>query len=58
MIELTDKNPFAASVDVYAEDEYRQMRLLVTDGGRDGLAAQKVEIVSIFVHKDCAHPRV
>jgi hypothetical protein len=46
MLELTRKNPHAASVHVYDENEYRQMRLLVTD-----------EIVSAFAHKDCAHPR-
>jgi hypothetical protein len=57
MLELTRKNPHAASVHVYDEDEYRQMRLLVTDDGKAGVAIKADEIVSAFAHKDCAHPR-
>lgn len=57
MLELTDKNPYAASVYVYDEDEYRQMRLLVTDDGKAGVALMGDEIVSAFAHKDCAHPK-
>ncbi|WP_242411777.1 hypothetical protein [Rhodococcus pyridinivorans] len=57
MVELTRKNPHAASVYVYDEDEYRQMRLLVTDDGKAGVALKGDEIVSAFAHKDCAHPR-
>ena len=57
MLELTRKNPHAASVHVYSEDEYRQMRLLVTDDGKAGVALKDDEIVSAFAHKDCAHPR-
>ncbi|MFV9432203.1 hypothetical protein ACNJ7K_27145 [Rhodococcus aetherivorans] len=57
MLELTDKNPYAASVYVYDEDEYRQMRLLVTDDGKAGVALKGDEIVSAFAHKDCAHPK-
>ncbi|WP_287164555.1 hypothetical protein [Rhodococcus sp. (in: high G+C Gram-positive bacteria)] len=57
MLELTRKNPHAASVHVYDEDEYRQMRLLVTDDGKAGVALKDDEIVSAFAHKDCAHPR-
>lgn len=57
MLELTRKNPHAASVHVYDEDEYRQMRLLVTDDGKAGVAIKDDEIVSAFAHKDCAHPR-
>jgi len=57
MLDLTDKNPYAASVYVYDEDEYRQMRLLITDDGRAGVALKDDEIVSAFAHKDCAHPK-
>jgi hypothetical protein len=57
MLELTRKNPHAASVYVYDEAEYRQMRLLVTDDGKAGVALKGDEIVSVFAHKDCAHPR-
>ena len=57
MLELTRKNPYAASVYVYDEDEYRQMRLLVTDDGKGGVALKGDEIVSAFAHKDCAHPK-
>lgn len=57
MRELTHKNPHAASVHVYDEDEYRQMRLLVTDDGKAGVALKDDEIVSAYAHKDCAHPR-
>ncbi len=57
MLELADKNPYAASVYVYDEDEYRQMRLLVTDDGRAGVAVKGDEIVSAFAHRDCAHPK-
>ncbi|WP_233365469.1 hypothetical protein [Rhodococcus globerulus] len=34
-----------------------QMRLLVTDDGKAGVAIKDDEIVSAFAHKDCAHPR-
>ncbi len=57
MLELTRKNPHAASVYVYDEDEYRTMRLLVTDDGKAGVALKGDEVVSAFAHKDCAHPR-
>ena len=57
MLELTHKNPYAASVHVYDEDEYRQMRLLVTDDGKAGVALKDDEIVSAYGHKDCAHPK-
>lgn len=57
MLELTYKNPHAASVHVYDESEYRQMRLLVTDDGKAGVAFKDDEIVSAFGHKDCAHPK-
>ena len=57
MLELTRKNPHAASVYVYDEGEYRDMRLLVTDDGKAGVALKGDEVVSVFAHKDCAHPR-
>ncbi len=57
MLELARKNPHAASVSVYDEDEYQQMRLLVTDDGKAGVALKGDEVVSAFAHKDCAHPR-
>ncbi|MDA3637527.1 MULTISPECIES: hypothetical protein [Rhodococcus] len=57
MLELTRKNPYAASVHVYEETEYRQVRLLVTDDGKAGVALKDDEIVSAFGHKDCAHPK-
>ncbi|PBI91848.1 hypothetical protein BKP42_52670 [Rhodococcus erythropolis] len=58
MLELTRKNPYAASVHVYDEDEYRQMRLLVTDDGKAGVAIKDDEVVSVFAHKDSAHADV
>ena len=58
MLELTRKNPYAASVHVYDEDEYRQMRLLVTDDGKAGVAIKDDEVVSVFAHKDRAHSDV
>jgi len=42
---------------VYDEDEYQQMRLLVTDDGRAGIALEGDGIVSAFAHKNCAHPK-
>ena len=57
MLTLTEKNPYAAAVSVYGEDEYRQMRLLITDDGKAGVALKGDEIVSVFAHKDCAHPK-
>ncbi|PCK23259.1 hypothetical protein CHR55_30380 [Rhodococcus qingshengii] len=58
MLELTRRNPYAASVHVYDEDEYRQMRLLVTDDGKAGVALKDDEVVSVFAHKDSAHSDV
>lgn len=57
MLELSRKNPYAASVHVYEEDEYRTMRLLFTDDGKAGVALSGDEVVSVFAHADCAHPR-
>ncbi|OYD61358.1 hypothetical protein [Rhodococcus sp. OK302] len=58
MLELTRRNTYAASVHVYDEDEYRQMRLLVTDDGKAGVALKGDEVVSVFAHKDSAHSDV
>ncbi|RAL31012.1 hypothetical protein [Rhodococcus sp. AQ5-07] len=58
MLELTRKNPYAASVHVCEETEYRQMRLLVTDDGKAGVALKDDEVVSVFAHKDSAHSDV
>ncbi len=56
MLELTRKNPYAAAVYVYDEEDYRQMRLLVTDDGKAGVALKGDEVVSVFAHQDCEHP--
>ncbi len=57
-IREVQRDPYAASADIYEEEEYRQMRLLVTDDGRAGVAIKGDEIVSAFgAHKDCAHPK-
>lgn len=53
---LRDGNRFAASVYVYSDDEYANMRLLVTDDGRSGIALKNDEIVSLYAHRDSNHP--
>ncbi|WP_235214965.1 hypothetical protein [Rhodococcus opacus] len=57
MSALKDNNPYAASVYVYDIDEYRHMRLLVTDDGKAGVALKGDEVVSVYAHRDCRHPR-
>jgi len=57
MSALKDNNPYAASVYVYDIDEYRQMRLLITDDGKAGVALKGDEVVSVYAHRDCRHPR-
>ncbi|EME18519.1 hypothetical protein G419_16590 [Rhodococcus triatomae BKS 15-14] len=57
MLDLTRKNPHAASVHVYDEHEYAAMRLLVTDDGKAGVALKDDEVVSVYAHRDCAYPR-
>lgn len=52
---LASSTPYAASVYVYSEPEYAQMRLLVTDDGRSGVAVKGDEIVSVFSRADGAH---
>jgi len=52
---LAASTPYSSSVYVYSEDEYRQMRLLVTDDGRSGVALKGEEIVSVFSRADGAH---
>lgn len=49
---LTSRSRFATSVHVYAEDEYRQMRLFITDDGRAGVALKGDDIVSVFSSPD------
>jgi len=57
MSALKDNNPYAASVSVYDIDEYRHMRLLITDDGKAGVALNSDEVVSVYAHRDCRHPR-
>lgn len=53
---LKENNPYAASVYVYDEDEYKQMRLFATSDGTAGFALKDGnEIVSVFVHSDSEH---
>lgn len=52
---LASSTPYAASVYVYSEQEYAQMRLLVTDDGRSGVALKGDEIVSVFSRADGEH---
>lgn len=58
VLELTKNNPFAASVYVYDEREYAEMRMLVTDDGKAGVALKGDEVVSVFAHSNCAHQGV
>ncbi|WP_240952146.1 hypothetical protein [Rhodococcus sp. IC4_135] len=44
MLELAHKNSHASSVHVYDEAEYRQMRLLVSDDGKAGVATKDDEM--------------
>ncbi len=53
---LKQNNRFAAAVYVYDEEEYSRMRMLVTDDGKSGLALKGDDIVSVFAHRDTAHP--
>jgi hypothetical protein len=41
-------NPYASSVFVYEPEEYRGMRLFVSDDGQSGIALKGDEIVSLF----------
>lgn len=52
---LREGNKFAASVHVYEEDEYRNMRLFVTDDGRSGFALNGDDIISAYSRKDGKH---
>ncbi|MQY24997.1 D-inositol-3-phosphate glycosyltransferase [Nocardia sp. RB56] len=56
MLELREGNRFAASVHVYEVDDYRAMRLLVTDDGRAGVALKGDEIVSAFAQRPSKYP--
>lgn len=53
---LREGNPHAASVYVYDDDEYAEMRLFVTDDGRSGIALKDDEIVSLYAHRGSNHP--
>lgn len=55
---LREDNRFAASVYVYPEEEYTQMKLYVTDDGRSGFALHGNDIVSVFSRRDATHHRV
>lgn len=56
MLELTSNNRYASSVYVYDESEYAEMRMLVTDDGKAGVALKEDEVVSVFSHNDGKHP--
>lgn len=56
MLELTSNNRYASSVYVYDESDYADMRMLVTDDGKAGVALKDDEVVSVFSHTDGAHP--
>ena len=56
MLELTSNNRYASSVYVYDESEYAEMRMLVTEDGKAGVALKDDEVVSVFSHNDGAHP--
>jgi hypothetical protein len=56
MLELTRNNRYASSVYVYDESEYAEMRMLVTEDGKAGVALKDDEVVSVFSHNDGAHP--
>jgi hypothetical protein len=56
MLELTRNNRYASSVYIYDESEYAEMRMLVTEDGKAGVALKDDEVVSVFSHNDGAHP--
>ena len=56
MLKLTSNNRYASSVYVYDESEYADMRMLVTEDGKAGVALKDDEVVSVFSHNDGAHP--
>lgn len=49
---LRSNNPYAASVYVYPNSEYRRMRLFTTADGKAGFALHGDDIVSLFAHRD------
>lgn len=50
---LKEGNPYAASVYIYDEDEYKQMRLFATADGKAGFALKNGnEIVSVYAYQD------
>ena len=56
MLELTSNNRYASSVYVYDESEYAEMRMLVTEDGKAGVALKDDEVVSVFSHNHGAYP--
>lgn len=52
---LKTNNRYHASVEVYPEDDYRQMRLFTVDDGTAGFALKDDELVSVFCHQDSIH---
>lgn len=52
---LKDNNPYSASVYVYPVEEYRQMRLFLTEDGKAGFALHGDDIVSAFSRRDSPH---
>tara|TARA_B110000503_G_scaffold22880_1_gene35600 strand:+ start:1525 stop:5118 length:3594 start_codon:yes stop_codon:yes gene_type:complete len=56
MEKLKENNVHSASVYIYGEEEYRQMRLFATADGTAGFALKGGnEIVSVYVHSDSEH---
>lgn len=52
---LKENNKWSASVHVYDEDEYRDMRLFATEDGTAGIALRGEDIISGFVHDNSPH---
>lgn len=56
MNQLKENNKYHASVYVYEEDEYKTMRMFITDDGEAGIALKEDgDIVSVFSSKRCRH---
>ncbi|MFQ6397631.1 hypothetical protein ACLMAJ_29825 [Nocardia sp. KC 131] len=55
---LKDSSRYSASVNVHSLDEYRNMRLFVTDDGKAGGALRGDELMSLWAHKDGNYPHV
>ncbi|MGA6207345.1 hypothetical protein [Nocardia testacea] len=55
---LKDSSRYSASVNVHSLEDYRKMRLFVTDDGKAGGALRDDELLSLWAHKDGAYPHV